>query len=481
MSSMDTPASFSLSRLARRWSSHPFLITPQATIAYGELIPRIHTLSRYLEQAGISPKAPVALWGNNSPLYLITLLALWKIGAVAAPLSTRFPEARLPRLLGHIGSRQCLVLPGVPLDSPFPGIQTLPLPPDLFPSPPSTSLPEIDIPLSHDATIIFTSGSTGMPKAALHTLANHYYSALGSNRNIPFGPGDRWLLALPLYHVGGLAILFRALVGGGAVALPEPEMPLHEAIERLKVTHLSLVATQLYRLLAEERGRQALSRLKALLVGGSAIPPALIREAIAAGVPLHTTYGCTEMASQVTTTPPGAPPEALMTSGKVLPYRELKLAPDGEILVRGQTRFRGYIEKGKLVQPFDEEGWYATGDIGRLDARGYLTVPGRKDHMFISGGENIHPEEIERALAEIPGVEQAVVVAVEHPEFGHRPVAFIRMAAGKPLSPTDLRTTLTRQLPRFKIPDRFFPWPEHHPPGIKPDREFLRKLAGEYF
>jgi O-succinylbenzoic acid--CoA ligase len=250
------------------------------------------------------------------------------------------------------------------------------------------ALEPLEIPLGRPATVVFTSGSTGTPKAALHTFGNHYFSAVGSNANIALAPGDRWLHSLPLYHVGGLSILFRCLISGAAIALPEPDAPLGRSISGLRATHVSLVSTQLLRLLREDA---ALEGLRAVLMGGGPMPEDLVDQALARGLPVHTSYGLTEMASQVTTTAPGAAPEELRTAGRVLPHREVSVSGEGEILVRGETLFAGYVEGEKTRRPSGTGSWFRTGDLGRLDGAGRLRVLGRRDNLFISGGENVRP------------------------------------------------------------------------------------------
>jgi O-succinylbenzoic acid--CoA ligase len=326
--------------------------------------------------------------------------------------------------------------------------------------------------LDRPSTIIFTSGSTGVPKAALHTFGNHYYSALGTNTNSALAQGDRWLHSLPLYHVGGLSILFRCLLARAAVALPDPVQPLGEAIADLGATHVSLVPTQLLRLL---RGGAALDGVEAVLLGGGPIPAFLVDEALARGLPIHTSYGLTEMASQVTTTPPGASSEELYTAGRVLPHREVSVSGKGEILVRGDTLFAGYVDGERVDRPLDTDGWFHTGDLGGLDEDGYLRVRGRVDNMFVSGGENVQPEEIEEALCRLEDVEEVVVVPVEDEEFGARPVAFVSMPGGEP-DPVALSRALGASLARFKIPVSFHAWPDDHE-GMKVDRTAFGERA----
>jgi len=180
------------------------------------------------------------------------------------------------------------------------------------------------------------------------------------------------------------------------------------------------------------------------------------------------------MASQVTTTPPGASLEELRTAGRVLPNCEVSISEGGEILVRGATLFAGYVEAEELDRPLDGGGWFHTRDLGELDENGYLRVRGRIDNLFVSGGENVQPEEIEEALCRLEGIREAVVVPVPDEEFGARPVAFVRMSAGEP---GDLARKVEPVLPRFKIPISFHPWPEEARRGMKADRANLGELA----
>jgi O-succinylbenzoic acid--CoA ligase len=161
---------------------------------------------------------------------------------------------------------------------------------------------------------------------------------------------------------------------------------------------------------------------------------------------------------------------------KVLPYRQLKISPEGEIMVKGEVLFKGYVAGAKINLP-EVNGWFPTGDIGQLDQQGCLTVTGRRDSMFISGGENIHPEEIEKALLSIKGIQQAIVVPKEDREFGQRPIAYIKFA-GEPLEEEHMVRCLRAILPGFMIPAAFFPWPQNlMSQGVKISRQdFLKTL-----
>ena len=438
----------------------------KGTISYAELDSRVSAAASRLVELGLGAGSQVALYLPKGERYLVLLLALVRAGCVTCPLSTRLPPGGVAPLLRRaacsalISDNEKALEAAGDLRKLGPGaLLEAPEMPTGRPEPP-------DIPLDRASTIMFTSGSTGAPKAALHTFGNHYYSAVGSNTNIALVPGDRWLHSLPLYHVGGLSILFRCLLARAAVALPDPDQPLDDAIAGLGATHVSLVPTQLLRLL--RGGAAALERVKAVLLGGGAIPAYLVDEALARGLPIHTSYGLTEMASQVTTTPPDAAPDELNTAGRVLPHRQVSVSGEGEILVRGETLFDGYFQDEEVYRPLDAGGWFHTGDLGELDEDGYLHVRGRLDNMFVSGGENVQPEEIEEALCRLAGVEEAVVVPVEDEEFGVRPIAFVRMAEGAP-DPEALSRALGVSLERFKIPVDFHAWPDEAG-GMKVDR-----------
>jgi o-succinylbenzoate---CoA ligase len=449
----------------------PAVVGVGGEITYGELDRRVSGVAGRIGELGFGVGDRVALYLPKDGRYLVLLLALIRAGCVACPLSTRLPPRGVAPLLKKAACRALIssdedLLGATDADVGKLRPETLLAQASVARDRTQSSGP-LHLALDLPATIVFTSGSAGEAKAARHTFGNHYFSALGSNANIALAPGDRWLHSLPIYHVGGLSILFRCLLAGATVALPDasPGGAVTGA------THVSLVSTQLLRLLRESD--PAPGGLKAILLGGGPVPISLVDEAAARGLPIHTSYGLTEMASQVTATPPGASREALRTSGRPLPYRELSISDSGDILVKGETLFAGYVEGDSIDPASDTDGWFHTGDLGELDADGYLRVRGRKDNLFISGGENVQPEEIEEALCRIEGVEEAVVVPVPDAEFGAQPVAFVRTAG---VEPGDLARALEPVLPRFKIPAAFHGWPEEAG-GMKVDRAFFRERA----
>jgi len=452
------------------------IIDGDTTLTYAELTPLVENMAARLRDHDVVAGERVGVLLPPDWRTLVLILALLHERAIAALLNTALPPAAIAAQLQQIQSTKLITTTGLQLeqidvlDLSIFNLQSSTVQPSAFSLQPSA--------FDQPATIIWTSGSVGRPKAVLHTWGNHYFNALGSAANIPYGPGDRWLLSLPLFHVSGLSILVRTIVGGATVVIPAQRHDLATTITTHSITHVSLVSTQLIRLLQDEQGRNALQQLKAILLGGSAMPRAALDEAYALGLPIHISYGLTEMGSQVATTPRTVPADKRYTSGRVLPHRELQIDNDGQILVRGETRFAGYVEGGDLYQPFDDAGWYATGDLGFLAADGYLHVQGRKDNMFISGGENIQPEEIEAVLLQLAGVEQAMVVPVPDAEFGFRPVAFVE---ANDVAHEEIVAFLADRLPRFKLPRTFLTWPEQRTvSGIKVSRKQMQQVALEH-
>jgi len=266
---------------------------------------------------------------------------------------------------------------------------------------------------------LFTSGSTGPGKLAVSSRRAFAAAARGSAEVLPFGPGDRWLLAMPLAHVGGLSIVARAIHGGGAVVLGGAFDPrrFRETVERDRVTHVSLVPTMLRRLL--DVPGDAPASLRVALLGGAPAAASLVAEARGRGWPIHRTYGLTESTAQAATEPaPGA-------GMRPLPGVRLALDGDGEIGVDGPTLFSGYLEEdGTLALPRRAgDGAFPTGDLGRWARDGSLEVVGRRGDVIISGGENVHPAEVEAVLSDVPGVVEVAAVGEPDAVWGERVVA----------------------------------------------------------
>ncbi|MHB9155954.1 MAG: o-succinylbenzoate--CoA ligase, partial [Endomicrobiales bacterium] len=442
------------------------VISEDVRVDYSQLDNLVTHTAGKMRSWGVKKNTRVVIVGENTISCIVTLFASWRIGAIAALISNKYPPPRLLSLIDNIKGDRIITDKDHTL-SKAPGYEVLRFKDLVNPDEAGNMPPEIEkhyIELNDHATIMYTSGSASGEKGALHSYANHYYNAKGSNENIPLGAGDRWLLSLPLYHVGGLSILFRCMFSGAAIVIHNREKALLESIDRHRVTHVSLVLPQLNDLIAAGRAFDG-TPLKAALLGGSHFPDTLIKDAVKMKLPVYRTYGCTEMASQVATTSPHEEFRHLFSSGRVLRYRKVKIYKDGEIGLAGRTLFKAYVEKGK-IRLFGNE-WFRSGDIGYFDTQGFLRILGRRDNMFISGGENIQPERIESALNTIAIVREALVVKTPDKRYGYRPVAFIKFKSNKKMNKEQLNRALLKLLPGFNRPDRYYLWPEGISGGFK--------------
>ena len=419
----------SISRLLEQWPDRDFLIDGEKRLSRGACADRVAGHARLLRSKGLVPGEIAAVSLLPSTTAVLRILSILEAGLTLLPINLREPRARIREQLNELGA---VLLPETIADR---------LPSD-----------EEQAPFSHPGPLLIrTSGSTRTGKLVRLEFEALLHGAACAVGPLDFDPSGRWLLNLPLFHVGGLGPIWRALVAGGALVVPSDESDF---------SHLSLVSTQLRRILTDP-DRHRYAGCRKILLGGGPAPESLLAAARQAGLPVVDSYGMTETGSLV------------VLDGRPTGSCELDVAADGEIQVRGPGLFAGYHDPrtGRTIRPFTEEGWFRTGDLGRYDASGRLEITGRRDNQFISGGENIQPEEIESALLSLAGIEEAVVVAVPDEEFGMRPVAFIRPLVKNPAE------ALAPLLPGYKIPIRCFELPENSGAGLKPSRADLTKRA----
>lgn len=288
-----------------------------------------------------------------------------------------------------------------------------------FPLPPERPAPSLGACPPDTVLIISTSGSEGQPRAVLLGDAQLDAAAAATNACLDLRSGDLWLNALPLYHIGGQSILWRCARAGATVLLHAGFAA--DAVARdltdKPVTHISLVPAMLARLL--DLGIAPPPSLRVVLIGGAALSGALHKRASIAGWPLYVSYGMSETAAQIACFRPDDGEWHEGQVGHAMPGHEIRIGDNGRIHIRGPQVMSGYLDGGGC----DSDGWLTTGDLGRLDNAGRLTVLGRADDMLISGGRNLHPQEIESCLAACPGVLDIAVTGQPDPVWGDLVVA----------------------------------------------------------
>jgi o-succinylbenzoate---CoA ligase len=430
---------------------------------YSALARLVERVAGGLAAAGAGAVDHVGVLLPNGVLYAAVVHALAHLGAVLVPLNTRLTAGELAGLVEAASVRLLLygrATKAVAADLlEITNVAALAVEelPACAPAPPA-------VPLDLDAVqaIVFTSGTSGRPKGAMLTYGNHFWSATASAYHLGVLPDDRWLSILPLYHVGGLAVLFRSCLYGTAAVLQEgfDLEAVSRSLDEEAITIVSLVPTMLYRLLPARPSWPA--RLRLVLLGGAAASPELLARAAAAGVPVATTYGLTEASSQVATLLPDGVRRKPGSVGRPLLFSELRIVDEagaplpaghyGEVIVRGPTMTAGYYGEPEATARALRDGWLHTGDIGYLDRDGDLWLVQRRSDVIVSGGENVYPAEVEAALREHPAVTAAAVVGLPDAEWGERVAALVVPAAGARLEAADLLAFLRGRLAGYKLP-----------------------------
>ncbi|WP_248725469.1 o-succinylbenzoate--CoA ligase [Enterobacter cloacae] len=437
----------------RHWreqrADKPALRLNDEVLSWQQLCTRIDNLAAGFHQQGVEAGDGVLLLAHNHPQTLLAWLALLQCGARILPVNPQLPHPLLEVLLPQMTLRFALVL-----DGHYDGLAAL-----------SMHAPSGEYRVAWQperlASMTLTSGSTGLPKAAVHTCGAHLASAEGVLALMPYGEDDDWLLSLPLFHVSGQGILWRWLQAGARLTVREKQ-PLEQALQGC--THASLVPTQLWRLL---NTHQRIA-LKAVLLGGAAIPVELTQQARAQGISTFCGYGLTEFASTVCAKEADGEPDV----GSALPGREVQVV-NGEVWIKAQSMASGYWRDGALLPLTNSEGWFATRDRGELHD-GRLTILGRMDNLFFSGGEGIQPESLERIIATHPHISQVFIVPLNDAEFGQRPVAVVECEPGMDI--TRLPEWVQGKLARFEQPVHWLVLPaELKNGGIKISRQALKQ------
>lgn len=335
------------------------------------------------------------------------------------------------------------------------------------------------------AVVLFTSGSSGAPKGVIHTQAALAYKARLMAEVHGLTPDDAILMPAPLAHVSGLlnGVTVPGVVPMKTVLMAkwDPAEALR-LVERERITFMIGPPTFFIGMMsAPNFSAQAVESLRLVSSGGAGVTPAFIESASAAfGCVVKRTYGSTE-APTITTSQPGDDPDkARTTDGRPTGAVEVRLDPaSGEILARGPELFTGYLDAAQTAAAFTDDGWFRTGDLGRMDG-GWLTITGRLKDIIIRAGENIATSEVEGALEAHPSVRQAVAVGIPDERLGEQVVAFVLLAPGATFDLDECRRWFESQgVARFKTPERIEVVDDIPVLAAgKPDRDALRRLLG---
>jgi o-succinylbenzoate---CoA ligase len=433
----------------------------------------VDRLSVALQKQGVSQGDHVAVLLPNSLAFVTCVFSLIRLGAILVPLNIRLTPVELRTQITMSNSTLCLcssTLESVALAACGAQCATAVIPDgahdfhEWLRGEENTLVTTRSSQLTDIQSIVFTSGTSGTPKGASLTYGNHFWSATASAFRIGVHPVDRWLACLPLFHVGGLAILFRSCLYGTPVILHKgfDSQAVLESSLRHRASLISLVPTTLSRLLHEFQLPRPIPDFRLILLGGASAPENVLHWARESGLQVATTYGLTEAASQVATALPeetrrkpgtvGRP--QLFNSINIIGEDGLSQEPDhvGEVAIQGPTVMAGYYQNDIASSMAIRNNWLYTGDMGYLDDDGYLWIVDRRDDLIVTGGENVYPAEVERVLRRYPGIAEACVVGIPDAEWGKRVVAAVMLEEPATLTAEELQEYCRENLAGFKRP-----------------------------
>ena len=445
------------------WPARRARITPQAIalreadreLTYAELAARVDRLANGLSKLGVRAGDRVAYLGPNAVATFEALFAAGRLGAIFVPLNTRLTAREIVVLLADCTPVVLVHPPDV--TAPWGAATTLTVEEFSALADNPGGPPDVRVDLTQPAVILYTSGTTGRPKGVVLTHANLTFNTVNQLAHVDVLSTDVVLCTAPLFHAAGLGqVTLPTLFKGGTVVVAPRFDPgwLLENISAQQIRAFSAVPTMLQILCEHPHWPAAdLSPLRYVIYGGSPVVEWVARAWHARGVPILQGYGMTEASPGVLLAPVAGAADKPTSPGVPHFFTDIEvLEADGELLVRGPHVSPGYWQRPRETAEAFHDGWFRSGDIVRFDADGWATVLGRVTDVYISGGENVHPAEVEAALAELPGVAACAVVGVPDARWGEVGFAFVVTQPDATLDEAGIRKHLDARIARYKLP-----------------------------
>ncbi|WP_375739954.1 FadD3 family acyl-CoA ligase [Pseudomonas boanensis] len=437
----------------------------------------------------------VAIWAPNIHEWIVAAIALQSVGAVLVPLNTRMKGAEAGFILRESGAR-ALFLIGEFLGTSYPALLADELLPELQHrislrsevegclgwetfltlgdgvSPAELDVREVEVDEHSLSDLLFTSGTTGKPKGVMTAHGQNLQIVRDWSAMVGLRQGDRYLIVNPFFHSFGYKAGWLAALMRGCCILPQQVFDVPVMLERIARERITVLPgpPTLYQSILSHPNRQDydLGSLRVAVTGAASVPVEMVRRMRSelGFETIVTAYGLTEACGFVTICRPGDSPELVAnTSGRAFPDVEVRCVDGngqpvppgvaGEIQVRGYNLMRGYFNNPEATaEAIDAEGWLHTGDVGVLDEQGYLRITDRLKDMFITGGFNVYPAEIEQVILRYPGVAQAAVIGIPDERLGEVAMAFLLPAAGQHVDTQAFLTWCREQMANYKVPRR---------------------------
>jgi len=453
---------------AKNFPKLPAIRSNAKELSFEELDKLVDTIAINLVRHSLSAGSRLGILSKNSENMLATIFAAQRIGATSCLLNLQLTK---DDWVSQLEQAKCSVIIGEDeyLSSLSSERQTKLDFQEITKATDTETEILFELNPSQESVIIFTSGSTGHNKGVRLSVRNLMSSAEASNKLTKLTKGDTWGVSLPMYHLGGLGIIYRTLSAGATAGFLSnfSAETLHQLLKENSLTHLSVVPTTLSALIEkatqDSLGDKLLGSLKCAILAGAASSETLLNQIIKHKLPILSAWGMTETTAHCTCMNLDEPKEHIKSVGKPFHHTQLKIVNEegeevaqgqtGEAIVNGPTVFMGYLDTEQTANTI-KNGWLHSGDLGIINSDGYLTIVGRKDDMIISGGENIHTGEIEKVAKAIEGVRDCAVIPIKHEKWGQRPIILVEPKANSNLTEEFISDILKTKLAKIKVPDR---------------------------
>ncbi|HEY2429600.1 MAG TPA: FadD3 family acyl-CoA ligase [Acidimicrobiales bacterium] len=480
---------------ADRFGGAPAVIDGGINLTYAELRDRARQFGAALIVAGVGRGDRVAIWAFNSAEWIVAMLGVFEAGAVLVPVNTRFKGAEAADVLFRSGARVLVTVTDF-LGTDYvawlrtsgrelPDLSTIIVARGDVPAGTESwdsflrgvtdsARAEVErrsaaVGADDPSDILFTSGTTGMPKGVVQTHARTLRVATDWVEMTGLRPGDRYLMVNPYFHMFGLKAGILAAMVAGATMLPEPVFDAGRLLRRVAAEQVTVLpgAPTLYQSILDHPDRDGhdLSSLRVAVTGAADIPVELIRRVLDE-LPFPTIitgYGLTEAGTAASTALDDDAETIATTVGRPRPGFELRIVDadgkeagpgqPGEILLRGASIMAEYLDDPRSTsEALSEDGWLRTGDLGVVNEAGCLRIVGRSKDMFIVGGFNAYPAEIENALLRHPDVVEAAVIGVPDARLGEVGAAFVVLRRGAAATPDEIVAWSRQEMANYKVP-----------------------------
>jgi fatty-acyl-CoA synthase len=458
------------------------VVDGERRLTYEALNRRVNKLCHALQSAGLRSGDRCAILAYNCLEYVEVIFAAAKLGLILVPLNWRLSPAELSFNLSDSGTESLFFDPGFAdtadaLRNEIPFKNMIVLGQEeirqahayealLAPQEDHEPVPHAPVGLETPHIIMYTAGTTGRPKGAVLSQGAGFWNAINLQLDMNFSPDDRNLSVLPMFHIGGIGLFTLPMLYVGGMVVIQRTFEPAETLRLLREERISLffgvAAIFLFLIQHPDFEPEAFRKIRVVMSGGAPLPVSLVQQYADAGIILQQGFGMSEAAPSIATLRKDLAVKKAGSIGRALFHVEARVVDDdmndvpaedvGELVIRGPNLMQGYWNRPDANEEAFEGGWFHTGDVARMDEDGDLYIVDRKKDMFISGGENVYPAEVENAIYEMPAVKETAVIGIPDEKWGEVGRAVVAFKPGESLKEEEILNYLKGRLAKYKVP-----------------------------